>query len=158
MALCWMSLASGMLLCFDLTTCLGCVQAQRFLALVLLPKVRQDIEDNKRCHFALFQAMKKATYKPDAFFKVPLPASPLFMKSALTLFSVSIQACLGKLVAWSSIGLLAPWLLDVWNGGDRLWPAWLLYAVNAVVSQPCPICLRQSVIFQPLCCDSKVCP
>jgi len=45
-------------------------QAQRFLALVLLPKVRQDIEDNKRCHFALFQAMKKATYKPDAFFKV----------------------------------------------------------------------------------------
>ena len=46
------------------------MQAQRFLALVLLPKVRQDIEDNKRCHFALFQAMKKATYKPDAFFKV----------------------------------------------------------------------------------------
>lgn len=46
------------------------LQAQRFLASVLLPKVRQDIEDNKRCHFALFQAMKKATYKPDAFFKV----------------------------------------------------------------------------------------
>ncbi len=49
------------------------LQAQRFLALVLLPKVRQDIEDNKRCHFALFQAMKKATYKPDAFFKVTPP-------------------------------------------------------------------------------------
>ena len=46
------------------------LQAQRFLALVLLPHVRQDIEENKRCHFALFQAMKKATYKPDAFFKV----------------------------------------------------------------------------------------
>ena len=48
------------------------VQAQRFLALVLLPHVRHDIEENKRCHFALFQAMKKATYKPDAFFKVLL--------------------------------------------------------------------------------------
>lgn len=46
------------------------MQAQRFLALVLLPHVRHDIEENKRCHFALFQAMKKATYKPDAFFKV----------------------------------------------------------------------------------------
>ena len=44
--------------------------AQRFLALVLLPHVRNDIEDNKRLHFALFQGLKKATYKPDAFFKV----------------------------------------------------------------------------------------
>ncbi|KAL3141390.1 hypothetical protein ABBQ32_004967 [Trebouxia sp. C0010 RCD-2024] len=48
---------------------LNAKMAQRFLALVLLPHVRQDIEENKRCHFALFQAMKKATYKPDAFFK-----------------------------------------------------------------------------------------
>jgi essential nuclear protein 1 len=44
--------------------------AQRFLALVLLPHVREDIHSNRRLHFALFQAMKKATYKPDAFFKV----------------------------------------------------------------------------------------
>ena len=56
----------------DLTE-LAILQAQRFLALVLLPHVRQDIEENKRCHFALFQAMRKATYKPDAFFKVPPP-------------------------------------------------------------------------------------
>ena len=44
--------------------------AQRFLALVLLPHVRQDIRENRRLHFALFQAMKKAAYKPDAFYKV----------------------------------------------------------------------------------------
>ena len=44
--------------------------AQRFLALVLLPHVRNDIEDNRRLHHVLFQALKKATYKPDAFFKV----------------------------------------------------------------------------------------
>lgn len=48
----------------------GVLQAQRFLALVLLPHVRNDIQEHKRCNFALFQAMKKATYKPDAFFKV----------------------------------------------------------------------------------------
>ena len=44
--------------------------AQRFLALVLLPHVRDDIQSHRRLHFALFQAMKKSTYKPDAFFKV----------------------------------------------------------------------------------------
>jgi essential nuclear protein 1 len=52
--------------------------AQRFLALVLLPAVRHDIHDNHRLHFALFQALKKATYKPGAFYKgllLPLCAS-----------------------------------------------------------------------------------
>jgi essential nuclear protein 1 len=44
--------------------------AQRFLALVLLPRVRRDISEHKRLHFALFQALKKATYKPGAFYKV----------------------------------------------------------------------------------------
>jgi essential nuclear protein 1 len=44
--------------------------AQRFLALVLLPRVRRDIAEHKRLHFALFQALKKSTYKPGAFYKV----------------------------------------------------------------------------------------
>jgi hypothetical protein len=46
--------------------------AQRFLALVLLPRIRRDIAEHKRLHFALFQALKKATYKPGAFYKVRL--------------------------------------------------------------------------------------
>lgn len=46
--------------------------AQRFLALVLLPHFLNDISTNKRLHHALFQALRKATYKPDAFFKVRL--------------------------------------------------------------------------------------
>jgi essential nuclear protein 1 len=32
--------------------------------------MRADIRTNRRLHFALYQAMKKAAYKPDAFFKV----------------------------------------------------------------------------------------
>lgn len=44
--------------------------AQRFLALVLLPRVRREIQDNQKLHFALFMALKKATYKPGAFYKV----------------------------------------------------------------------------------------
>ena len=43
--------------------------AQRFTALVLLPAVRADIAEHRRLHFALFQALRKATYKPDAFYK-----------------------------------------------------------------------------------------
>ena len=52
--------------------------AQRFLALVLLPAVRHDIQQHNRLHFALFQSLKKATYKPGAFYKgllLPLCAS-----------------------------------------------------------------------------------
>ncbi len=49
------------------------LQAQRFVAIVLLPHVRKDIRENHRLHFALFQSLKKACYKPDAFYKVPGP-------------------------------------------------------------------------------------
>lgn len=52
--------------------------SQRFLVLVLLPHVRADIRKNRRLHFALFQSLKKATYKAGAFYKgllLPLCAS-----------------------------------------------------------------------------------
>ncbi|MCL7041802.1 hypothetical protein MKW94_011165 [Papaver nudicaule] len=44
-------------------------KAQRFYNYVLLPRIREDIKKNKRLHFALFQALKKALYKPAAFNK-----------------------------------------------------------------------------------------
>lgn len=44
-------------------------QVQRYLNLILLNKVRDDIRENKRLHFALFQAVKKAVFKPGAFYK-----------------------------------------------------------------------------------------
>lgn len=43
--------------------------AQRFLALVLLPRLRRDIKEQHKLHLSLFQAMKKAAYKPGAFYK-----------------------------------------------------------------------------------------
>jgi essential nuclear protein 1 len=48
---------------------LNAKMAQRFYNLVLLPRVRDDIQSNKRLHFALYQALKKAVYKPAAFYK-----------------------------------------------------------------------------------------
>lgn len=48
---------------------LGARKVQRFYSLVLLPRIREDIQKNKRLHFVLYQALKKALYKPAAFFK-----------------------------------------------------------------------------------------
>ncbi|XP_013861795.1 bystin [Austrofundulus limnaeus] len=43
--------------------------AQRFYNLVLLPRVRDDITEYKRLNFHLYSALKKALFKPGAWFK-----------------------------------------------------------------------------------------
>lgn len=43
--------------------------AQRFFNLILLPRLRDDIEEFKRLNFHLYQALRKALFKPGAFFK-----------------------------------------------------------------------------------------
>uniref|UniRef100_A0A0K0DHL9 Bystin n=1 Tax=Angiostrongylus cantonensis TaxID=6313 RepID=A0A0K0DHL9_ANGCA len=42
---------------------------QRFYNLVLLPRLRDDIDEFKKLNFHLYQALCKAMYKPAAFFK-----------------------------------------------------------------------------------------
>ncbi|GIM15803.1 hypothetical protein Vretimale_18517 [Volvox reticuliferus] len=82
--------------------------AQRFLALVLLPRVRAEIRQHKRLHFALFQALRKATYKPGAFYKgilLPLCQSrTCTLREAVILTSVLKRASLP--VLHSSAALL----------------------------------------------------
>lgn len=71
---------------------LNAKMAQRFFNLVLLPRVRADVRQNRRLHFALFCALKKACYKPAAFFKgVLLPlcqAGDCTLREAVILSSV----------------------------------------------------------------------
>ncbi|OQR71861.1 bystin-like [Tropilaelaps mercedesae] len=43
--------------------------AQRFYNLVLLPRIRDDIDEFKQLNFHLYQALRKAIFKPAAFFK-----------------------------------------------------------------------------------------
>lgn len=43
--------------------------AQRYYAMVLLPAARDDIHENKRLNYHLYMALRKACYKPAAFFK-----------------------------------------------------------------------------------------
>lgn len=85
--------------------------AQRFLALVLLPAVRRDIQQNRRLHFALYQAMRKAAYKPDAFFKgllLPLCASgDCTLREAVISASVLARASLPPLPSAAALLMLA---------------------------------------------------
>ena len=56
--------------------------AQRFYSLVLLPRVRSDIQESKRLNYHLYQALRKSIYKPAAFFKgiiLPLCEGMLWM-------------------------------------------------------------------------------
>ena len=43
--------------------------AQRFLNIILLEKVRTDIQETKKLNYHLYLAVKKSLYKPAAFFK-----------------------------------------------------------------------------------------
>ncbi|KAJ3807771.1 Bystin-domain-containing protein [Lentinula aff. lateritia] len=44
-------------------------QAQLFLSVVLLEAVRKDIRENKKLNVQYYEALKRALYKPSAFFK-----------------------------------------------------------------------------------------
>jgi len=60
--------------------------AQRFFNLVLLPRVRDDIDEYKKLNFHLYQALRKALFKPAAFMKgfiIPLCEVRLFYCDAL---------------------------------------------------------------------------
>jgi essential nuclear protein 1 len=43
--------------------------AQRFYNIILLPRIRDDIDEYKKLNFQLYMALRKALFKPSAFFK-----------------------------------------------------------------------------------------
>jgi len=43
--------------------------AQKYYYMVLLPQLRQDIKQNKKLNWHIYMALKKALYKPAAFYK-----------------------------------------------------------------------------------------
>ncbi|CAG8490872.1 17825_t:CDS:2 [Funneliformis caledonium] len=83
-------------------------QTQRFFDLVLLEKVRDDIQENKKLNYHLYMALKKALYKPAAFFKgilFPLCESgTCTLKEAVIIGSVISKVSIPML--HSSAGLL----------------------------------------------------
>ena len=90
---------------------LNASKAQRFNALVLLPKCRDDIFAHKRLNFHLYLALRKATYKPAAFYKgilLPLAASgDCTLREALIFGSVIAKASIPQLHSAAAIFKLA---------------------------------------------------
>lgn len=75
--------------------------AQRFFELVLLDRVRDDIAENKKLNVHLYMALKKALYKPAAFFKGIL--LPLLESGNCTLREAAI---IGSVISKVSIPVL----------------------------------------------------
>ncbi len=63
-------------------------QMERFYELVLLDKVRDEIQDDGKVSYQTYEAMKKAIYKPAAFFKGFL--FPMCESGTLTLKEAAI--------------------------------------------------------------------
>ena len=80
---------------------LNTAKSQHFYNLVLLPRVRDDISEYKRLNFHLYMALKKALYKPAAFFKGVL--LPLCESGTCTLREALI---IGSILAKNSIPML----------------------------------------------------
>ncbi|EEB12243.1 Bystin, putative [Pediculus humanus corporis] len=75
--------------------------AQRFYNLVLYPRIRDDIAEYKRLNFHLYQALRKALFKPAAFMKGII--LPLCQSGTCTLREAII---LGSIIAKNSIPVL----------------------------------------------------
>mmetsp|Transcript_26297 Transcript_26297/g.36650 ORF Transcript_26297/g.36650 Transcript_26297/m.36650 type:complete len:222 (-) Transcript_26297:41-706(-) len=76
--------------------------AQRFYMLVLLPRVRQDIEGHKRLNYHLYRAVKKAIFKPTAFFRgllLPLAMDGCTLREAIIICSILAKCTIPVLYA-----------------------------------------------------------
>ncbi|KAI6046463.1 Bystin-domain-containing protein [Pisolithus marmoratus] len=66
-------------------------QAQLFLSVVLLDAIREDIQSNKRLNVQYYEALKRALYKPGAFFKgivFPMLENGCTLKEAAVVASI----------------------------------------------------------------------
>ncbi|KAK6633304.1 hypothetical protein RUM44_003905 [Polyplax serrata] len=85
--------------------------AQRFYNLVLYPRVRDDIAEYKRLNFHLYQALRKALFKPAAFMKgiiLPLCQSgTCSLREAIILSSIIAKNSIPVLHSASAMLLIA---------------------------------------------------
>jgi essential nuclear protein 1 len=93
--------------------------AQRYFNLVLLPAVRSDIKQKKKLHFQLYQALKKAMFKPLAFMKgilIPLAdAQDCTLREAVIVGSVVGKMTVPMAYGAASLFKLASKYSDNWT-------------------------------------------
>jgi essential nuclear protein 1 len=84
---------------------LNAKMAQRFYNLILLPHVRNDMEQNKKLNWHLYMALKKSVFKPAAFYKgIVLPlceVRPCLIDMRVFRFSLSLG--LADFASWPRV-------------------------------------------------------
>ncbi|EKX36557.1 hypothetical protein GUITHDRAFT_158664 [Guillardia theta CCMP2712] len=109
-------------------SCLQDQMAQRFYNLVLLPRVIDDLKQNKRLNYHLYQALKKCCYKPAAFYKgIVLPicdSGSCTLREATVLSSVIKKVSIP--VLHSSAALLRLAMSKVYTGSESIFIKTLL--------------------------------
>ncbi|KAL8445136.1 hypothetical protein Emed_005831 [Eimeria media] len=91
--------------------------AQRFLCTVLLPAVRDDIAENKKLNYHLYMALKKALFKPGAFFKgiyLPLAIDGCTIREAVIVGSVVAKVSIPVLHGAAALCRLAAVTPEEW--------------------------------------------
>merc|ERR1719181_2319473 len=89
--------------------------AQRFYNLVLLPAVRQNIASYKKLNFHYYRSLRKALFKPAAFFKgivLPLAMENCTLREAMILGSVLSKASIPAMHVGAALVRLcgmSPW-------------------------------------------------
>eukprot|EP01133_Synstelium_polycarpum_P006390 gene6390-7407_t len=95
---------------------------QRFLSIVLLPKMRDDIADHKKLNYHYYMALKKCLYRPSAFYKAIL--LPLAEGGDSTLLEAkifsSVVAKVSIPVLHSSVALMKLAMIDRYNGATSI--------------------------------------
>lgn len=84
--------------------------AQRFYALVLLPRVRRDIETHRRLNYHLYRSVQKAIFKPAAFFRglmLPLATEGCTLRESIVMCSVLAKSSIPAMHASVAILKLA---------------------------------------------------
>merc|ERR1712176_249547 len=101
--------------------------AQRFFNLVLLPAVRHDIAENKKLNFHYYRSLRKALFKPAAFFKgvlLPLATESCTLREATILSSVMAKASVPVMHAAATLVRLC--VMTPWYGTTSILMASLL--------------------------------
>lgn len=111
--------------------------AQRFYNLVLLDAVRADIQSNKKLNYHYFMSLKKAVYKPAAFFKgilLPLCKEQCTLREAAIVASVLQRVSIP--VHHSAVAIHKLAQMREYNGAASIFIKTLL---NKKYSLPAPV-------------------
>lgn len=100
---------------------LNAKMAQRFYNIILLPRIREDIEEHKKLNWHFYMALKKSVFKPSAFYKgiiLPLCESrTCTLREATIIGSIMVKCSIPSL--HSAVALLKIAEME-YSGGNSI--------------------------------------